>query len=171
VTVRSESSTVDPGGHASLSPKCPRGSEAVSGGFDSDAPTAGTEELTNFAYTSKRSGDRAWKIAVLNPDMSSHAVEAFAYCEKNGPTLVTSTASKKVPSLGTASITAKCPKGSKPFSGGYKSTFEQSGMGLDSSLAFTSKRSSNAWKVSTIAIVLNSSPTPPTEKAIAYCAT
>jgi hypothetical protein len=171
VTVRSKSSTVDPGGHASLSPKCPRGSEAVSGGFQSDAPTAGTEELTNFAYTSKRSGDRAWKIAVLNPDMSSHAVKAFAYCEKHGPTLVTRSASKKV-SLGqTASITAKCPKGTKPFSGGYESTFQQSGMGFTSSLAFTSKRTSKDWKVSTIAVVVESPPTKSTEQAFAYCAT
>jgi hypothetical protein len=172
VKVRSESTTVDAGGHASLSPKCPRGSEAVSGGFQSDAPTPGTEELTNFAYTSKRSGARAWKIAVLNPDMSSHKVKAFAYCEKHAPNLVSSSASKQVSPLNTATVTAKCPKGSKAFSGGYKSTFEQSGMGLASSVAFTSKRSGDgSWKVSAIGVVLDSSTTPQTEKAIAYCAT
>ena len=103
--------------------------------------------------------------------VSPTGVKAFAYCEKREPTLVTSSASKKVSLAQTVSITAKCPKGTKPSSGGYTSTFEQSGMGLASGLAFTSKRSGKAWKVSAIAVVLNSSPSPPTEKAIVYCAT
>ncbi|MGE5236590.1 MAG: hypothetical protein ACM3O7_09595 [Acidobacteriota bacterium] len=170
VSVRGDSTTVDGGGHASLEPTCPHGSEAVSGGFQSDTP--GTDGLTDYAYASKRVGDQAWKIAVLNPDMSSHKVRAFAYCEKRPPNLVSQSASKKV-SLGTTpTISAKCPKGSKAFSGGYQSTLAQSGTEIDTSLAFTSKRSSGqSWKVSAIAVSINGPAAPPTEKAIVYCAT
>jgi hypothetical protein len=170
VTVRSKSVTVDGGGHASLAPKCPRGSEAVSGGFESDTPAS--NGLTDYAYTSKRAGERAWKIAVLNPDMSSHDVRAFAYCEKHGPNLVSRSASRKV-SLGkTATIIATCPKGSHPFSGGYKSTFTGSGAQIASSVAFTSKRQGfRRWKASAIAVVVNGQAERPTETAIVYCAT
>jgi hypothetical protein len=170
VSVETRTTTVAGGGHATLTPKCPRGREAVSGGFESDTP--GSDGFTNFAYTSKRSGDRAWKTAVLNPDMSPHGVRAFAYCEKHGPNLVSRSASKKVSLLNTTSITAKCPKGAKAFSGGYKSTFTQSSNETSTSIAFTSKRSGDQrWKVSTIGVALNGTATPPTETAIAYCAT
>lgn len=178
VAVRSKSTTVDAGGHASLTPKCPRGREAVSGGFESDAPTPGTEELTNFAYTSKRVGDQAWKVAVLNPDANSHKVRAFAYCEKNAPNLVPHSTSKTASLMKTTTVTAECPKGAKAFSGGYKSTLAQSGLETASSLAFTSKRiGGKSWKVSAIGVVISSAPAartetgPPTETAIVYCAT
>src|SRR5881392_999828 len=47
VRLRSKTTMVSAGGHTSLTPKCPRGSEAVSGGFESDAPEA--DGLTAFA--------------------------------------------------------------------------------------------------------------------------
>ncbi len=174
VSVRSESTTVDPGAHAALTPKCPKGSEAVSGGFQSDEPTS-PEGLTAFAYTSKRSGDRVWKVAVQNVDSAnSHSVKAFAYCEKHGPDLVTRAAEEKVdPSTSnTVTITPKCPKGSNIFSGGYKSTFVQKGIGLNFNIAYTSKRSKgDKWKVSAIGVALNSTSTKSAETALAYCAT
>ncbi len=170
VTVRSATTTVAGAGHATLTPTCPTGREAISGGFQSDAPTPGTGEFTNFAYTSKRAGDQAWKIAVLNLDPSSHTVTAFAYCEKHAPKLVSRSAQATV-SLQEAAITAKCPEGSKAFSGGYKSTFSGSGTTADTSLAFTSKRAGGeSWKVSTIAVIIGET-TAPTEKAIVYCTT
>jgi hypothetical protein len=172
VTVRSESTTVDPGGHATLTPKCARGREAVSGGFQSDQPTS-SEGFTAFAYTSMRSGDRVWKVAVANVDSAnSHSVDAFAYCEKHGPDLVTRGAEEKVGHAPTVTITPSCPKGSKIFSGGYKSTFSDSGGGMDFNIAYTSKRNAGKkWKVSAIAVALNTTSTKSAETALAYCAT
>jgi hypothetical protein len=170
IAVRSKSTTVDGGAHASLTPKCPQGREAVSGGFQSDTPD--TEGLTDYAYTSKRVGKQAWKIAVLNPDMSPHNVQAFAYCEKHAPNLVSRSAQTKTPLEKTTTITAKCPKGAKAFSGGYKSTIAQAGTELQASLAFTSKRSGGRnWKVSALPVLVVAQAPTPTETAIAYCAT
>jgi hypothetical protein len=170
VAVRSKSATVDGGGHASLTVNCRRGSEAVSGGFQSDTPD--TTGLTDYAYTSKRVGKQAWKVALLNPDMSSHKVRAFAYCEKHAPDLVSRSASKTLsttPGGTTATITAQCPRGAAAFSGGYKSTSSEVDTGLDAGLAYTSKRSGGDWKVS--AILVSVKGPPETETAIAYCVT
>jgi hypothetical protein len=171
--VATDSAIVASRGHATLTPKCPKSHEAVSGGFQSDAPQAGTEQFTDLAYTSKRAGDSGWKISVVNPDPLSHKVDAFAYCEKHAPKLVSRSASKNVPLADTASVSAKCPQGGKVVSGGYKSTFDGSDTGFVTSIAFTSKRSKDqSWKVSAIGAALSASQTsPPKEKAIVYCTT
>jgi len=174
VTVRSKSTTLSRGQHATLTPKCPKGREAVSGGFQSDAPTPDSQDFTDYVYTSKRSGDRAWKVGAVDIDASPHKVTAFAYCEKQAPDLVSRSTKQTIstgPMAGTATIKAKCPKGGKAFSGGYKSTFEQATLGFTTSIAFTSKRSEGqSWKVAALAAVLNSTGAP-TEKAIVYCTT
>jgi hypothetical protein len=169
VTVRSKSMMVDSLAHASVTPKCRRGSEAVSGGFQQDAP--GSEGFINLAYTSKRSGDRGWKVSVINPDSVAHSVTAFAYCEKHGPDLVTRAASDDFQPIGALKIAAKCPSGAKVFSGGYRSSFNQSGNELSFGVPYTSKRSSGEkWKVSALRAVLNGTGTRTTETAIVYCA-
>ena len=171
VEVRSRATTVDAGSHASLNAKCPRGSEAVSGGFQSKAPA--TKGLTDYAYTSKRVGKQAWKVAVLNPDqMNPHQVQVFAYCEKHGPNLESRSAQEKTPPGETSTITAKCPREAKAFSGGYKSTSTEVDTELQASLAFTSKRSGGRnWKVSALPVLVAVGAPTPTETAIVYCET
>jgi hypothetical protein len=170
VTVRSRATMVAAQGNASLTPKCRRGSEAVSGGLESDAPQA--DGLTPYAYMSQRVGNRGWKVAVHNLASDPHAVAAFAYCEKHGPNLVTRTASKDFGVHPTATATAKCPKGASMFSGGYKSTFSHSATAFDYGLPYTSKRSAgDKWKVAAIRVVINTAGTGAAETAIAYCAT
>jgi hypothetical protein len=173
VTVKSKSTTVSPGAHAGLTPKCGRASEAVSGGFQSDAPdnAPDSDGLTAYAYTSKRAGERGWKVAVQNPDSASHKVTAFAYCEKHGPDLTARKASVEMNAMGTKTVAAKCPKGASVFSGGYASTFEGSSNSSKFALAYASKRATgNKWKVSAIHVVVNATASGTTETAFVYCA-
>jgi hypothetical protein len=175
VTVRSKSTTVPPVTNGSLSPKCPRGSEAVSGGFTSDP--ANPTGLTAYAYTSKRTGHRAWTASFVNPDQDNpHSATAFAYCEKHGPKLVTGSESRDVQLNATVTATAKCPPGAKIFSGGYRSTFTQVTPVVSFALPFASRRASgDRWKVSSIGLTARSAPAKgtvtSTETALAYCET
>jgi hypothetical protein len=170
VTVLSDVAIVPPGGHATLAPSCQSQREAVSGGFVADPPD--TNGFTDYAYTSMRSGERAWKVGVLNPDMTTkHRVRAIVYCEKKGPKLVTRSASETVSiarPLKTATLSAKCPSGKKPFSGGYESTITQSSRGVQAGLAFTSRRAAHrSWQVSAAPVVVQGQA--PKETAFVYC--
>lgn len=180
VTVESKSTTVDPGEHATLTPKCQGGREAVSGGHTSDP--ADPRGFTAYANASRRAGDQGWKVTFQNPDpQNAHDVTAFAYCEKNAPKLVQARGSDDVaPVENTATATAKCPKGTEIFSGGYKSTFTESGGAVGYALPFSSDRAKgDKWKVSAIGITVSTAPaalrrgttTGIRETAIAYCTT
>jgi hypothetical protein len=180
MTVREESGTVDPEGRLTLTPRCPRGREAVSGGNTTDP--ANEEGFTAYANVSKRAGDRGWKVTFQNPDSANaHAVTAFAFCEKHAPKLVDSKDSDDVAPVGqTAEATAKCPKGTDIFSGGYRSTFADSGNAVAYALPFASqRRAGDKWRVSAIGVSIATAPASGTkgvlaaisETAIAYCTT
>jgi hypothetical protein len=157
--IRSKTRTVGPGGTKRADPpgvrtlvaKCPKGSEAVSGGFSSpDARAAGRKAA--YAFTSKRVRKRGWKVRAANNDFQNQRkIKAYAYCAKHEPGLDVETKHVTVPPGNKATLDVGCRQGEKPLSGGYASTYAP---GADMSppiaaFAFTSRPiSGDRWRVS-----------------------
>ena len=74
VTTNTASSTNVPnGGLESLTPRCPRGSEAVSGGFE----TPGTGQNQVAVFESRRIEDRTWRVTGQGTSGSEARLNAF----------------------------------------------------------------------------------------------
>jgi hypothetical protein len=157
--IRSKTRTVGPGGTKradspgvrTLVAKCPKGSEAVSGGFSSpDARAKGRKAA--YAFTSKRVRKRGWKVRAANNDFQNQRkIKAYAYCAKHEPGLDVETKHVTVPPGNKATLDIGCRHGEKPLSGGYASTYSPgSGMSTPiAAFAFTSRPiSGDRWRVS-----------------------
>jgi len=142
---------------------CPRGSEAVAGGFASPGfdPTFTGPGIT--AEDSKRVGDRAWKTSGFNFGGATGKEVGYAYCDTHKPGLKVKSDTTSVPAFSNGSATATCPGRSEAVSGGF------AGFGpLDAAVfPFTSKRvGDDSWKV----VGFNNDNTNAEDlKAIAYC--
>src|SRR6185295_13615959 len=86
--VRSTTTQVDPNSRGSTIAKCPRHTIAVGGGFGTYrfSVDQGPQVITS---TSKRLGERRWKVVGFNPSMRSGTLVAHAYCEAAPFQLVT----------------------------------------------------------------------------------
>jgi hypothetical protein len=169
LVVETNTDTILASSNGSVTAKCPRGSEAVSGGFQS--PSGGFLAKTLFAYGSKRVGDRKWTVSVVSNDpMNDHKLKAFAYCDRRQPGLVTRSKNGTVTGVQKVSLTPKCPNGAQAFSGGYDSTLDTTKNPPATAFAFTSRRaSSSSWRVSAVGNGDNTNTA--TETAFVYCKT
>jgi hypothetical protein len=164
---KSESTTIAAQQPGTITPHCPRGSEAVAGGFanpDFDPTFTGPGIVPT---TSKRAGDRAWKTTAFNfgaPSTLTGKEIGYAYCDTHKPGLKTASSGiASVPAFANGSATATCPGGSEAVSGGAI------GFGpLDAVvIPFTSKRvGDHKWKVSGFN---NDNNNAEDLKAFAYC--
>jgi hypothetical protein len=146
----------------SATAKCPRGSEAVSGGFASpDASTGGDAVL---AVASKRASQRKWKVfAYNNDDTNSQRLVAYAYCDTHQPGLQAESKRVKVPLAQKRSVTAKCRHGSKVVSGGFAARVNAS---ADGPFVFASKKASRTkWRARAVGNGAGRHPF----KVFAYC--
>src|SRR3954453_13886101 len=67
--------------NGSAAARCPRGSEAFSGGWQSPKGVPGDDAF--FAFTSERASDRKWKVTAFNEDdANAQDLKVFAYCDK-----------------------------------------------------------------------------------------
>lgn len=167
IKTTSKSTTIAAQQFGTTTAHCPRGSEAVAGGFASPHFDPQFNGPGIVATTSKRVGDRAWKTSAFNfgaPSALTGKEIGYAYCDTHKPGLKTvSSGSTSVPAFGNGSATATCPGGSEAVSGGFV------GFGpLDAVvIPFTSKRvGDHRWKV----VGFNNDNTNPEDlKAFAYC--
>jgi hypothetical protein len=107
---------IDPDGLVvSATAKCKRGTEAVSGAFESESD--GAPPVT----ASSRVGKRRWRASGLVFANSPGTFRAVAYCDKSEPGLKTKTATAKIDSFAHGSATAKCKRGTEAVSGGFAS--------------------------------------------------
>jgi hypothetical protein len=137
----------DPTGVGTAVAECPRGSEAISGGFASP-DNANQGEGATYPFTSKRVGTRKWKVRAVNNDFQHRRkLKAFAYCDKSEPKLDVVSDRVAVPNADKRTIDLGCRHGDTPVSGGYASTFTESGR--SAAFAFTSRPiSDDRWRVS-----------------------
>jgi hypothetical protein len=137
----------DPQGVGTAIAKCPKGSEAVSGGFSSPGNRLQGRAAT-FPFISKRVGHRKWKVKAINNDFQQRrTLKAFAYCDKREPGLDVQSDKVAVPTGGKRTLDVGCRHGDKPLSGGYSSTLKEAGE--RAAFAFTSRPiSGDRWRVS-----------------------
>jgi hypothetical protein len=144
---RSKGTRIAGDGNGAAAAKCPRGSEAVSGGFAAPRfdPTFSGRSILPFS--SKRAGNRKWKTKGYNfsPAQSGRLI-SFAYCETRQPRLSFRSTTVRLSKLHPGSATATCPSRSEAVSGGFASP--DASTGGDAVLAVASKRvSQRKWKV------------------------
>jgi hypothetical protein len=116
---KSASTTIAADQKGTATAKCKRGTEAVSGGFNSPGFDGDLDDAAIWTYASKRIGDR--KVTALGTqdgNLSSDLV-AYAYCDKREPGLRTKSASTPVDFLEDQSVTVKCPRGTEAIWGGF----------------------------------------------------
>jgi hypothetical protein len=107
---------------ASVTAKCKKGSEAVSGGGGGDVTVFSELGQAVVLIESRREGRRKWTVTGSNYGNNAGELTAFVYCDKSEPALRTK---QKAVTLGaypnTATETAKCKRGSQAVSGGFGS--------------------------------------------------
>jgi hypothetical protein len=156
----------DPQGVGTAVATCPKGSEAVSGGFSSPN-TARQGRAATYPFTSKRVGDRRWKVRAINND-SEHrrTLKAFAYCDKREPGLDVQSDKVAVPDRDKRTLDLSCRDGEKPLSGGYASTLLPGGRGA--AFTFTSRPiSGDRWRMSAFGTMAGGGAKPVRRRATA----
>jgi hypothetical protein len=163
IKTTSKSTTIASQQAGSTTAKCPKGSEAVAGGFASPGfdPTFTGPGIIDSV--SKRVGHRAWKTSGFNFGGATGKEIGYAYCDTHKPGLKVESGSASVAPFATGSATATCPGGREAVSGGVAGL----GPGEDYVVPFTSKRvGDHKWKVSGFN---NDNTNPEDLKAFAYC--
>src|SRR5918994_2251551 len=93
---KSASTTIAAGADGSVTAKCKKGSEAVSGGFESPGfvfPFDSIAGPSNFSFESRREGRRKLVASAHNSGSDPGTLISDAYCDKDKPGLKTRTAS------------------------------------------------------------------------------
>jgi hypothetical protein len=158
---KSKSATLDSDEVDVVKAKCPRGSEAVAGGFDMPDPEGPADYVV--AVSSKRGGKRAWKNKFFNGFNDPREVRTEVYCLEGKAGLKSKSKSVEQTESENESVAAKCKRGQQLISGGF--TTEISDVEDVEATAFASRRSGKRkWEVGAYA----QSGTPKL-KALAYC--
>jgi hypothetical protein len=167
--VKSAHTQIEPGALGSAIAECPARTRAVGGGFDATR-ISGPDGPGVLTLTSKRQGERRWKVAGLNipPDGgpgTAGTLTAYAYCEAAPFKLKTE--SREVTTSGFTTFEVRCPSGGRAFSGGFDGHVHLSTR-PSGTAAVTSRRvsSGHAWRTSALSI-FDSNPAQAT--AYAYC--
>ena len=156
--------------HRTLTARCPRGSQAISGGFDNPGFTE-DGGAGFFPFVSKQYRLRGWRVSVELFRPAPATLKVFAYCRASGG-VQTRSASATVATTGsqTASATASCKPGERLISGGYSTTSEQfpgGSIGPDLWYYGSHKSGRRGWKVS--AFHNGGAVEDGRFKALAYC--
>jgi hypothetical protein len=114
---KSASTHLDPSEEGSVTAKCKRGTEAVSGGFET------TEE--GRIRGAARAGKRQWTVTGLGGGIDGVPMTAFAYCDRSEPKLKKQSTEVSVDSSDVrAAATATCKRGTEAVSGGFEGDSE-----------------------------------------------
>jgi hypothetical protein len=145
--------------------RCPAGTRVVSGGFDNpDFRWTGDYENNNriVPYISRKTGPRSWTVEAANYGGADGTLAAYAYCQ-DVPSLrtkrTTATFSAPPDEVRQGSTVARCPRGQRVVSGGFKA------VGVDPQVVASRKVGARRWKASASVPY----PTAITLTAYAYC--
>jgi hypothetical protein len=156
----SDTTTIPNDQLGSAEAQCPKGKEAVAGGFDS--PSAASNLVG-----SKRTDSRSWRVTFFNTSGSSRDYQAFAYCDRREPGLTTKT--KLVGTNPSARFNqsgiARCGRPQKVRSGGFEIDYEGTGELSNKGIVHASRLASQrSWRVTAVAAIGN-----PVLRVYAYC--
>jgi hypothetical protein len=145
-----------------VSAKCDRGSEAVSGGFDNpDFEVPFNVNPAIFNYSSHRSSTRKWAVSGKNSGESSGKLVGYAYCDRHEPGLKTRSKTVDVTAEAETKAVATCRRGSEAVSGGLLSD--------DPTPEFNPYRSIRRGDRKWVVKVHEFPPESPTLTAVVYC--
>jgi hypothetical protein len=152
--VRSASTSVEPNAVGSAIARCPRGTEAVGGGFGTRRffQDQGPRIIT---LTSKRLGERSWKVVGFNIGSDSGrpgTLIAHAYCEAAPFRIVIRSKQAKPPPGALKTFDVRCPPGTRALAGGFDGHVQLQDGQARAVAAVTSKRASGgrAWRTSAL---------------------
>lgn len=117
---RSRTTQVDPDGGArtNVVAKCPRGTVAVAGGYETVDADNSQHDLV--AFSSRRSSARAWTVSVFNGAGQPTKIKVTVHCLDDADVNVRSKQSQPIPDNSAGSAVASCDQGEQLLSGGYK---------------------------------------------------
>jgi hypothetical protein len=118
---KSGSQAIDAMSVETITARCGRGKEAVSGGFDSPDDSLGHVNLVG----SHRAGKRKWALTLFNASVQSETFTAFAYCDKTQPRLKTRSESVTVDSAFGQSVAASCAGKQRLRAGGFEVEYSE----------------------------------------------
>lgn len=97
---------------------CPKGTQALAGGFAATTPTPGSQWLN--LYENQRAGTRGWRVSGVQMHGGTAGLTAYAYCQTLDAKVKTRSVSSPLGAVG-ATVTglARCPGGTKVLSGGF----------------------------------------------------
>ncbi len=104
----------------SATAQCPRGTKAISGGFDN--PDFGFNELLGpgiFPTASQKSGKRTWTVDVSNIGNDAGTLEVSVNC-REGKGLKTAEDTTFIDNAGLHTATAECQRRQRVISGGFE---------------------------------------------------
>jgi hypothetical protein len=109
---------IKPRHKASATADCPKGSEAVSGGFSDSEANLGGARL--FGFRSKRVRKRGWRASAFNMSSAvTGTLIAVVDCDRDPPELRSRVREVTVPSEGAASVSVRCGERRETRSGGF----------------------------------------------------
>jgi hypothetical protein len=160
IKTRSKSTTIAADSNGKANARCPRGSEAVSGGFAAPGFDPTFAQRAILPHKSKRGDDRKWKTQDHNFGTQSAKLKSIVYCDTHMRNLRVVSEDEPVPSLTTDWVTVPCPVGSVAVSGGWASAYGQDGGNV---VHMSRRKGERKWKVS----AFNQDRTD-TEELVAY---
>jgi hypothetical protein len=144
---RSDTTRVPANANRAATARCPKGSEAVAGGFSAPGFDPAFTGRSILPFTSKRTGNRRWKTQGHNfSSTQSGRLISYAYCNTHEPGLKVRSKSRLLSAGDPGSAVAKCARGSEAVSGGW--TSPDAAGGEKEVFAVASKRvRERKWKV------------------------
>ncbi len=172
-----------PGSSKTLTVRCPKGSEAVAGGYrltNHISETGPTSAL--LPYSSLRAGKRRWRVSAykVGPPNRAERLTAVASCRRGTAPVSVGVARSTVTNLGggtsgdgvfsLASLTASCPAGTHALSGGFRISINGAAAaaaadGPPVTGVFGSRASARGWELNAVRLW----PGMMRMKALAYC--
>jgi hypothetical protein len=147
---------------ATATATCPRGTKAISGGFDN--PDFGFNEFVGpgiFPTASQKSGKRSWTVSATNLGNDSGELNASVNC-REGKGLKTAEDNNFIDEPGLHTATAECKRRQRVISGGFEIDLPAE---VEALAILTSKKvGKRQWTVTAVDFV-----DPATLTAFAYC--
>jgi hypothetical protein len=172
-----------PGSSKTLTVRCPRGTDAVAGGYRlSNHISEQGQTSALLPYESLRAGPRRWRVSAykVGPATTAERLTAVAKCRPRGAPLRVGLARSTVTNFGggtsedgvfsLASSTASCPAGTRPLSGGFRISINGAAAaaradGPPVAGVFGSRASGRGWEITAVRLW----PGEMRIKSLAYC--
>ncbi len=174
----SSSTSITPSAVGTATATCPKGTTAVSGGWEEPDFSKDSTQLLVFA--SELLGKASWQVEAFNipPDTQGGAPRgapgtliAYVYCAKHGPKLNTASAQSTLTGTALQPVDAVCSKG-KALSGGFDGHLQVGNDDVSAAVAVSSTKDAGGagWSVLGFNVSGDSQRGPvATQTAFAYC--